>query len=166
MKWLQAWREKRRQRDRALFSYNDGTRIRRADPAILWRDLLNHPKLDLETSMTLAESGEEPQASEVAEALSDVFQVSQWNSQTDTGLTRWELFDLVHQFDEYLSALKKNTSTSRMPYQLLVYGRRDGTKAQATADNNTKSESASFSTPPESNSGENSPPSEPSPVAS
>jgi len=122
MTWVKRWAERRRQRARGLFKYHDGTRTRRADPAEIWRKLLNHPEMAFEEMLPLAEQGTMPEREIVIKALCEVFDVKQYDDATQTGLTEWEILQLVGDFDEYLDWLKKNTSPQRMPWQLLVYG--------------------------------------------
>jgi len=122
LRWFQQWYERRRLRGRGLFRYHDGRRIRYADPALLWRKLLNDPRLDFEVMLPLADQGKEPEATTVGKVLCEIFEVEPWDDTRRTGLTSWEVLDLVRQFDEYLDALKKNTSPSRMPLQLSGYG--------------------------------------------
>ena len=142
--WIRRWAERRRQRQRAIFPYHDGTRPRRADPAAIWRGLLSHPTMDLERHVPLAEQGQEPERQIVLDAICQIFAVEQWSEETAAGLTAWELLDLLRQFDEYLAALKKNTSPSRMPWQLWAYGYSSGQASPAPA---TSASAASSSTP-------------------
>jgi hypothetical protein len=120
LRWYRQWRERRRLGGRGLFRYWDGSRFRYGDPAVIWRSLLNHPRMNLETMIPLAEQGQEPEATIVTEALCEIFDVQYWDGQA--GLTTWEVMDLVPQFEDYLTALKKNTSPSRMPLQLMAFG--------------------------------------------
>lgn len=104
---LQQWRERRRLRGRGLFCYHDGQRTRYADPALVWRNLLNHPEMNFETMVALAEEGHEPEATIVNKALCEIFDVRPWDEASQTGLTCWEVMELVSQFDQYVLALKK-----------------------------------------------------------
>jgi len=116
------WADRRRERQRALFVFYDGTQERRADPARVWRALINHAEMNFEDHMPLADQGHEPEVSIVLKAIREVFEVSAWDNRTLTGLTDWETLDLIRQFDEYLDELKKSTDPSQMPYLLSVYG--------------------------------------------
>ncbi len=166
MQWLRRWIERRRLRQRAIFAYHDGTRTRYADPAQIWRSLLNHPDMDLAEMGPPAEQGKEPAASTVLAALAEIFAVERWDESSKRGLTDWEILDLPHQFDEYLATLKKNISPSRMPWQLSAYGLSTGSvEPEATPKGPTSSTVDSSFSPSESSTDEATPSSEPSPMA-
>jgi len=151
--------ERRRLGRRALFLYHDGARWRWGDPAEIWRKLLSHPKMNFADMMPLAHQGHEPESGIVLAALAEIFDVRPWDEVSRSGLTNWEVLDLLRQFDEYLSALKKSTNPSRMPWQLSAYGYSPG---QDSPDPATNSSADSSSTPNESSTGEATPCSEPS----
>ena len=151
LKWIRQWRQRRARRGRAMFGYSDGTRQRWADPAAVWRQLLGHAKMDFATMVPLADQGQEPEATIVVKALCEIFDVVPWDDSTGCGLTTWEILDLVRQFDEYLAALKKNISPSRMPWLLSAYGYSAGPDSPDLA---TNSSAASSSTPDESSTAE------------
>lgn len=100
-----AWR---RTRHRALFAYWDGTRTRYADPFLLWRGILNHPKFNIETMPAFVDAGQEPETSICLAALRDVFSVEAWDDSRKCGLTTWETLNLLTSLVTYLEALKKN----------------------------------------------------------
>lgn len=158
-RWLQQWRERRRLRGRGLFHYWDGRRTRYADPALLWRKLLNHPEMNFETMVPLAEQGHEPEATIVNKALCEVFDVRPWDEASQAGLTCWEVMHLVSQFDEYVLALKKNTSPSQMPLPLSAYPSSTGPDSPAEP---TSSSADCSPTSSESSDAEDSPSSKPS----
>lgn len=167
LQWIRKWFERRRLRDRALFAYRDGTRERYADPAEVWRKLLNHPTMNFVDMMPLAEQGQEPEVSVVLDALAEIFDVDRWDESTGRGLTNWETLDLVHQFDAYLNALKKNISTQRMPLLLSVYGQRTGSphpQPDPAAEPSMNSTADSSSMPAESSADEATTASEPLPT--
>jgi hypothetical protein len=151
LRWYRQWRERRRLGGRGLFQYWDGIRTRYADPALVWRNLLNHPKMNLETMVPLAEQGHDPEATIVTEALCGIFGVQRWDEDAQAGLTTWEILDLIPQFEEYLAALKKNTSPSRMPLPLLAF--EPSTSPESPSDP-TSSTADSSPTPNGSNCGE------------
>lgn len=163
IQWLRRAWQQRRTRGRALFSYHDGARLRRADPAELWRKLLNHTRMNFADMLPLAHQGQEPEATIVLEALAEIFRVERWDDQSGRGLTNWELLDLVREFDEYLTELKKTLNPSLMPWQLLVYGSSTGPEPQSETTSFT---AASCSTPPASNSAAATASSAPSPTPS
>lgn len=106
---LLAWLPcRRRERRRLLLSYWDGEHTRRADPFRLWRQLMNHPRANLVDMAPLVDQGHEPETTIVIEALAEVFAVKRWNG--EFGLTDWEILNLLGALDEFLVALKKNTS--------------------------------------------------------
>lgn len=110
---LHGWRARRRLAQRGLFRYHDGQRIRWGDPFALWRGLVNHPEMNLETMAPLVDEGQEPETSIVLNATAEVFGVQRWDSQAGAGLTDWEILGLLTALQEYLAALKKNTSPGR-----------------------------------------------------
>lgn len=112
------WRVRR---TRALFWYWDGARWKFADPAALWRAMLNHPQLDFANDLQEASCGIEPKATETWKIIAGLLGVERM-AETGRGLTDWEIHDIVRQFEEYLELLKKSTSPLRMPLQLLALG--------------------------------------------
>jgi hypothetical protein len=76
------------------------------------------------------------------------------------------LLDLVRQFDEYLVALKKNTSPSRMPWQLSGYEQPTSSAQMpgAIPAEPTNFSADSSSMPIELNAAEDTPSSAPSPT--
>lgn len=136
-RWIRQWRQRRRLRGRGLFRYWDGRRARYADPALLWRKLLNHPGMDFAVDLPLADQGKEPEATKVQAILCEIFEVEPWDGARQTGLTSWEILDLVRQFDGYLDALKKNTSPSQMPWQLSAYPSSTGPDSPADPTNSS-----------------------------
>jgi len=161
--FIKRWVDRRRERQRALFVFYDGSFTRRVDPARVWRALINHPEMNFEDHMPLADQGQEPEVSIVLKALREIFGVTAWDHRTLTGLTDWETLDLVRQFGNYLDELKKSTDPSRTPYLLSVYGSSTGPEPQ---DEPTSSTAGSSSTSAASPTGEASPSSEPSPTPS
>lgn len=104
------WRLRRATKQRLLFQYHDGKQTRYGDPFGLWRALHAHPTLNLERDADALDRGEEPAATQAITALCQIFGVQRWNEQTGRGLTDWEVCDLIVQLQQYLDALKKNTS--------------------------------------------------------
>jgi len=168
MQWFRKWSERRRLKQRALFAYHDGARVRRADPAEIWRKLLNHPDWDLAETMQEAHANHEPGVSVAVRVLSEIFDVQPWDDAAGAGLTTWELLDLVRQFEEYLSALKKNTSPLQMPLLHSAYGPPNDSvpNSHTTLDDSMSSTAASSSIPGESSTAEATSSSEPSPTES
>jgi len=111
-----------RKKPRGLFEFHDGTKIRRADPFVIWRKLFTHPKLNFQEHLALAEQGQEPETTATIECLCEIFGVSRWDEAAQTGLTDWEILALVGQFQECLELLKKSSSPGQMPFLLSVLG--------------------------------------------
>lgn len=104
---------RRRERQRAIFRYWDGTRERGADPAVVYRALVSHPTFDWETHPVLIDTGDKDALAITLGAIREVFGVVAWAEDNDgrsTGLTDWETIDLLIQFNWYLGGLKKSTS--------------------------------------------------------
>lgn len=109
--WIRAWfTERNATSRRSLFRYWDGGKWRAGDPFAIWRALANHPKLDLDTMAPMADAGKEPETTILIEAFCEVFDVQRWDEKAQTGLTDWEIMNLLVELQTYFSNLKKNTS--------------------------------------------------------
>jgi len=105
------WRRRRQRKAvqaRALFSYWDGTRWRYTDPFLAWRRLDNHKTLSLDAMAPLADAGKEPETTIMVEALCEVFDVRRWDEATTTGLTDWQVLNLLVELEGYFEGLKKS----------------------------------------------------------
>lgn len=91
-----------------LFRFHDGTRMRSIDPFKAFRTLIHHPEFNLDAHPPLVDLGAEPETTVTVKALCEAFGVRRWDDSTATGLTEWEILDLLRQFEVYLDALKKN----------------------------------------------------------
>lgn len=109
-KWLKSWKHRRSLNKRLLFHYHDGERERLGDPFLLWRQLMNHDKLNLETMTDALDKDEEPETTIFVESVAEVFGIKHWDDTTQTGMTDWEVIDLFCQLHEFFDGLKKNTS--------------------------------------------------------
>ena len=107
LKW---WRNRRRNKKRLLFHFWDGEKIRRADPFRLWRDLQNDPTVELDAAIPASERGDEPETTQLIEAVAKAFGVERWNGENETGLADWEILDLMGYLSVYLDELKKKYS--------------------------------------------------------
>ena len=108
--WFARWLEARRRRkSRLIFKYWTGDRWKYGDPMLLWRKIVNHPGFNLEHG-PLVDRGEEPETTAWAIGLADVFGVERWNPDTQTGLTDWEILDLLPQLTAYMETVKKKYS--------------------------------------------------------
>jgi len=114
-KWLKSWKHRRSLNKRLLFHYHDGERERLGDPFLLWRRLMNHDKLDLERMGPAVDDGEEPETTIFVESVAEVFGVKQWDETTQSGMTDWEIVDLVSQMHVFFDGLKKNISPGLTP---------------------------------------------------
>jgi hypothetical protein len=65
--------------------YHDGSRQRFADPAAVWRALLNHPKFDFSAMILPANQGQEPERTIALDALAEIFAVQRWTRRRDKG---------------------------------------------------------------------------------
>lgn len=102
-------------RNRQIFSYWDGRRVRKADPLVVYRKLDNDPEFDWETHPEMIDSGEDGLADNAMEitanAVKRAFNVEPFDGAK--GLTENECIGLLVQFVDYLTALKKNGNTSQ-----------------------------------------------------
>lgn len=95
---------------RDLFAYSDGQQIKHGDPFRIFRAIVNDPRIDIARDQPLIDVGAEPETSKAIQVLMDAFGVTHWDG--ETGLTDWEILNLLVQFSEYMEALKKNTNSS------------------------------------------------------
>jgi hypothetical protein len=93
-----------------LLRYWAGDGWRYGDPFAIYRKLWNHPELNIEAQAPLVDAGQEPETTIFVTALAEVFGVERWDPETRRGLTDWEILDCFQQLNEYMLALKKNTS--------------------------------------------------------
>jgi hypothetical protein len=98
----------RRESQRLLLTYWDGQTTRRGDPFRLQRDLNNHATMNMAEMSPDVDAGKEPATTIMVEAIAEVFGVKRWDG--TAGLTDWEILNLLAKLDDYLLALKKNTS--------------------------------------------------------
>lgn len=115
--WYHRWRQARRLAGRGLFRYVDGYgHAVYGDPFRIWRELSNHPQLNLEAMADEIDQGAHEETTIAVNAVCDVFHVHRWNG-TD-GLTDEELLRLLASMIDWLNAVKKNSSpglTSSLP---------------------------------------------------
>lgn len=98
-------------RRRKIFRFNDGRRIRSADPVEVAIALAEHAEF-LPDHLDDARGGDSVALRIVATAACDVFGVRPLSSDGKSGLTVSERLELMLGFDAYLYALKKNTAPS------------------------------------------------------
>jgi hypothetical protein len=104
-----------RQRDRIVFRYFDGRKWRVGDPFSLWRKLAHHPTVDLQTAAPMLDEGQEPESSQMLDALADVFGLHRLDSKSGDGLTDWEIKGIFLGFSAYMQGLKKSTESGPAP---------------------------------------------------
>lgn len=98
-------------RRRNIFRFNDGRRVRSADPIAVAIALHEH-KTFLPRHLGEAVEGDPEAQRIVAGAARDVFGVSLLSPDEQNGLTVAETIELMLAFDGYLFALKKNIDRS------------------------------------------------------
>jgi hypothetical protein len=127
-------------RNRAIFRFWDGQRIRRIDPLLAYRRLDTHPEFDWSTHPEMIDGDDERLSSEATEitarAVCEVFGVRPFDG--SRGLTEQECIGLLIQFVQYLTALKKNGNTSPTSVP--------STESQPPADSESRENSDSTST--------------------
>lgn len=101
-------------RERAIFTYWDGQRVRSIDPAVAYRALNSHTEFDWATTPALVDAPDNKMSMDAlgisADAVRDAFDIPAY--QDGRYLVEGELFGLLHQFVEWMDALKKNISHS------------------------------------------------------
>lgn len=117
---LNLFRRSRRDK-REIFEYWDGQSTRRADPLLLWRNMLSSTTCSAERDLPAAFGfGEEGKAVEYdAESESrvlaltlELFEITAYSEDNPTGLTIAERLELLTSFLQYMGELKKKHSFS------------------------------------------------------
>lgn len=108
---LFGWIRRRRLARRELLRFWDGTVWRYGDPFLLFRALKHHETVTLDTHWAESQEGEEPATTELVTAICGVFRVNRFNGLS--GLTDWEVLDLLAQLMDYLDLLKKKHNPSQ-----------------------------------------------------
>lgn len=109
MTFLNYFRRRRQQSQRAIFKFFDGQRMRSMDPLDI------HVALELHESFAwhdgaLVEAGDAQSIRTWADAVCDVFGVEPYDHATGKGLTGSERLAILEQYMEFCDQLKKNTS--------------------------------------------------------
>jgi len=107
--WLTRRLTRRRLMRRGLFPYYSGARERWADPFRVYRLLMNHATVNMETIGPEVDEGKEPATSQLVVALADIFDVKRWDDHDRTGLTDWEILQLMVDLEQFLDELKKTS---------------------------------------------------------
>lgn len=105
LNWI---RRKLYERNRAIFTYWDGQRLRRIDPLAAFRAIRAHERFDIDTHLDLANGGIDEAIQVTLEATREIFDVREYAD--GVGLTIDETMNLIGSFVYYLNALKKNGS--------------------------------------------------------
>lgn len=108
-RWLRNWIQ---DADREIFIYHDGSRTRRADPAVVLRKLIEHPSYLPYEHPQLAAKGDQDALREMLAACQQVFGVQPYDGDKRTGLLEEEQIQLMIAFGEFCGNVKKNTSLS------------------------------------------------------
>lgn len=107
---LNWWRRRRRDKARLLLVYWDGRQKRRADPFRLWRQLATIDGQPITAMAAFVDQGKEPETTQFITAIAAAFGVDRWDEARQSGLTDWEVLNLLADLDEYLSIIKKKHS--------------------------------------------------------
>jgi hypothetical protein len=101
--------------NRVVFRYWDGIQWRLGDPFALWRAILHHPRMNLDTMAAMLDRGEEPESTIVLDGLTEIFGLTRFDDRTGKGLTDWEIQNVLVAFEQYITGLKKSTDVGPMP---------------------------------------------------
>ncbi len=111
LRWLKSWLLRRRsQADRLVYPYYDGKQVRMGDPFQLWRGMVNHSKLNMDTMLEAVDIGQEPETTIAVEAITEVFGLSRLDTYTGIGLTDGQVLDVLLDISNYFDELKKKHS--------------------------------------------------------
>lgn len=101
------------QRQRQIFRFRDGRRVRGADPLVVWRALLSHTEFEITRDTELMNVPEfqiaDPARRRLIAATRGAFGISDL---AGGGLTEDETVDLFKSFCVYAAELKKNSSNT------------------------------------------------------
>ena len=102
-----------RNRQRMIFRFWDGKKVRGADPIVVWRALLSHPEFEITRDTELMNVPEfkisDAARHRLVAATRAAFAVK---SLADGGLTEDETVSLFQSFCVYAAELKKNSSNT------------------------------------------------------
>ena len=127
-----------RQRQRAIFWFWDGRRERCIDPMIPFRALAQHDKFDPESTPALIDLGNLEAMGLTADAVRQAFRIEALGEAGTRGLTESECVQLLIQFLDWMSGIKKKRGTS--PTSM------EPTGEQSDSPTKTGSDSSSMST--------------------
>lgn len=104
---LNWWRLRQLNKQRILLTIFDGKKIRKIDAYRVWRELIQNSGIDIKTIAPLVDKGQEPETSQWIDAIAKAFDVKKYDSETDTGLTDWEILSLMGELDNLMAFIKK-----------------------------------------------------------
>ena len=133
---------------RDIFKYWDGVRNRSIDPEVAWKLMWTDPDCVIKDDFKAADAGDVDAWDRVQAMGRRMFGVNAY-SDTQPGLTEYELNTLIGQFVRFMGVLKKKRENSRTLWALSV--------GESRGASTTPPESESSSTPNESKSEEPSP---------
>tara|TARA_Y100000310_G_scaffold199050_1_gene199031 strand:- start:3008 stop:3460 length:453 start_codon:yes stop_codon:yes gene_type:complete len=132
-RWLKAWKRRRRLNQRELLRFHDGEKIRRVDPFAVWRVIDSHPDWDPEIQGPKVDAWQEPETSVVVGIFSKAFGVKQFDPETNTGLSDREIIGIWLLLNEFISAVKKNSSRGQASPQPTDSASSSSTEPQSEA---------------------------------
>lgn len=102
------WRERRAlRRDRMIFEFFDGERIRYGDPLRIWREILADKEFSVDT-IDAVDRNEEPETTHCINCCCRVFGLKKLDPATGKGLTDAEIENVLSALVYYLDNVKKN----------------------------------------------------------
>ena len=112
--WFRNWQKGRRMARMvsagAIFAYWDGQAVRYGDPFRLWRDLTQDEKVNLDRLLPEVDDADGKAIDEIIGHVCNVFGVTKWDEQTQTGLTDLELLNLLGNVLRWTNIVKKNSN--------------------------------------------------------
>lgn len=140
MKWLtNLLRRRSMSRNRNIFEFYDGARLRRVDPAVAVRSLETSSEFDWAEDPGLIEFGDVKALTRTVRAVQAAFGVTPYDEAKRTGLTESETVELLISFVQYLEFQKKSGSG------LLILPVNTASKSSDTSTTKPNSDSGSTS---------------------
>ena len=99
------WKNRAREKSRAIFRYWDGKKERAIDPMLAWQGLISDVEFNLDTHPAQIDRGEIEAIQVGSRTVQRVFAVKPVD---EGGLTQLESLDLLVDYFDYLDTLKKN----------------------------------------------------------
>jgi hypothetical protein len=109
-----AWlRRKVTDRQRNIFKFYDGEKLRGVDPLLVWRLIMTHPDFNPEVHGPAFDKGDVEAWKIVLKCARDAFEIPPFTETGKPGLTEQELSSLFKRFLAYCDDLKKSFETSQ-----------------------------------------------------